>query len=45
MKKIITLLACLFGTALFAQNTSTINAVEEIPNWTAMLSNLLLKTL
>ena len=40
MKKIITLLACLFGTSLFAQNTSTINAVEEIPNWTAMLSNL-----
>ena len=40
MKKIITLVACLFGTALLAQNTSTINAIEEIPNWTAMLSNL-----
>lgn len=40
MKKIIILLCCICGTALFAQNTSSVSAVEEVPNWPVMLANL-----
>ena len=40
MKKIIILLCCIYGTALFAQNTSSVSAIEEVPNWPDMLANL-----
>jgi hypothetical protein len=40
MKKIFTLLCYIYGTVLFAQNTSSVSAVEEAPNWPVMLANL-----
>jgi hypothetical protein len=40
MKKIITLLCCICCTAVFAQNSSSVSATEEVPNWPVMLANL-----